>query len=119
MIGTLTGGGGHMHWTRSTVIGAALLVGMACVHSRRTPTGAPAEPAQCERMRELALENTTITVAERVTGGTFAPPGARDSIRSLPPFCRVAGGVPPPPPPHHPVPGGRPPPGGDAQLVRG
>jgi Tannase and feruloyl esterase len=33
-------------------------------------------------------------VAERVTGGSF-PPGAKDAIRNLPPFCRVAGKIAP------------------------
>ena len=44
-------------------------------------------------MGALRLDYTVISVAEPVTGGAFLPPGARDSIRDLPPFCRVAGEI--------------------------
>src|ERR1043166_3921602 len=53
---------------------------------------APKTAADCQRLRTLRLENTTIAVAEAVTGN-FAAPGSRDTIRDLPPLCRVAGEI--------------------------
>lgn len=46
--------------------------------------------ANCEGLAGSTLEHTTISVAEPVPAGTFAPPyGA--PLTSLPAFCRVAG----------------------------
>src|SRR5262245_28462167 len=48
--------------------------------------------ADCQQLRALRLENTTISAAEAVRG-SFTPPGSRDTIRNLPAFCRVAGEI--------------------------
>ena len=49
----------------------------------------PAETVACERLADLKLPNTTITLAQRLPAGTFVPPvGA--TIPDLPAFCRVA-----------------------------
>ena len=47
--------------------------------------------ADCDALKSLKLENTTITVAEPVTSGTLTILDSRPSFTSLPPFCRVAG----------------------------
>ena len=59
-----------------------------------------AEAATCESLTGLKLENTTITVAQTIAAGAFAPPaGPRgrggpepqaNPYRDLPAFCRVA-----------------------------
>ncbi len=49
----------------------------------------PAVPVACESLAELKLPHTTITVAQRVAEGTFAPPSGT-TIPNLPAFCRVA-----------------------------
>jgi feruloyl esterase len=41
------------------------------------------------------LPDTTIRTAEAVTSGSFTPPGSRNAITNLPPFCRVAGEIAP------------------------
>ena len=53
--------------------------------------------APCESLASLKLKNATVTAAQRVAGGVFAPPvaapaqGARGtSFNDLPEFCRVA-----------------------------
>src|SRR5579864_7128518 len=53
--------------------------------------------ASCEGLASLTLKNATVTAAQRVAGGVFAPPvaapaqGARGtSFKDLPEFCRVA-----------------------------
>jgi feruloyl esterase len=43
----------------------------------------------CAALASLAVQDTTITVAETVSGPSFTPPGAR-AIERLPAFCRVA-----------------------------
>src|SRR5262245_50176190 len=50
--------------------------------------------ADCKRLGALRLTNTTLTVAE-VISGSFAVPGSRDTIRDLPAVCRVAGEIQP------------------------
>lgn len=52
--------------------------------------------ATCERLNALSLPNTTITLAQPVDAGAFAPPiagqGAQPAaiFKQLPAFCRVA-----------------------------
>ena len=53
--------------------------------------------ASCESLSSLALPDTTITMAQSVAAGAFAPPaGGRGkgdpaaAFRNLPAFCRVA-----------------------------
>ncbi len=46
--------------------------------------------ADCAAMKDLKLEATTVTMAEPVTSGTVAVPGA-PPVEGLPAFCRVAG----------------------------
>ena len=62
----------------------------ACGRSVPVNTSAP---TQCEQLAAVKLENTTIDSAERITRGAFTAPGARDSLASLPPFCRVTGEI--------------------------
>jgi len=53
-------------------------------------TGLPAQAAMtCEQLATLALPDTTITVAQTVTGGTFVPPDGNPTLTGLPEFCRV------------------------------
>jgi feruloyl esterase len=48
--------------------------------------------ATCEGLAELKLPNTTITAAQSVAAGAFAPPsGSATPYKDLPAFCRVAG----------------------------
>lgn len=53
--------------------------------------------APCESLLKLQLKDTSIRVAEQVTGGTFTPPGNAGAkpVTDLPPFCRVAGSISP------------------------
>ncbi len=51
----------------------------------------------CEDLSALSLPNTSIRLAERVTGGSFAPPGGGGAQTGLPAFCRVAGTISPVP----------------------
>jgi feruloyl esterase len=57
----------------------------------------PAQPSavRCARLAEQALPTTTITTAQAVTSGSFAPPGSANPLPNLPPFCRVAGVIAP------------------------
>ena len=50
----------------------------------------PLHAADCAALKDLALPNTTITLAEHVTSGTLAPPDTAP-LNKLPAFCRVAG----------------------------
>jgi feruloyl esterase len=52
-----------------------------------------ARPIACEALAGLRLPDTTLSVTERVTGGSFTPPGTTAAITGLPPFCRVAGTI--------------------------
>jgi len=47
--------------------------------------------ADCDGLKSLKLENTTITLAETRTSGTLAISDSRPSFTGLPPFCRVTG----------------------------
>ena len=46
--------------------------------------------ADCAALKQLSLQNTTITLAESVTSGTLTPSGA-EPLNKLPALCRVAG----------------------------
>ncbi len=64
-------------------------------------------PSACAALARLNLPNTSITDAEEVAAGTFAPPpgafifplppGAPSPFWGLPPFCRVTGKIAPVP----------------------
>jgi feruloyl esterase len=61
---------------------------------------APSYAATCESLARLTLDNTKITIAEQVSPGAFAPPGARQggaprAYATLPAFCRVAATITP------------------------
>jgi feruloyl esterase len=43
----------------------------------------------CEKLKSMALRETTITIAETVGAGNFSPPSGA-AIKDLPAFCRVA-----------------------------
>lgn len=47
--------------------------------------------ADCAALKNLKLENTTLTHAEAVTSGTLAVSEQEAPMHGLPPFCRVAG----------------------------
>jgi tannase/feruloyl esterase len=47
--------------------------------------------ADCTGLKNLKLDDTTITLAELVTSGSLEIEGAGVPMRDLPPFCRVAG----------------------------
>jgi hypothetical protein len=52
--------------------------------------------ATCEGLADLKLPNTTITLAQSVDAGAFAPPtGSPAPYKDLPAFCRVAGVIKP------------------------
>ena len=68
-----------------------LAVLIAAVTFKATPVAA----ATCESLTSLSLPNTTITLAQTVSAGTFTPPGSTASqqnppLAGLPSFCRVA-----------------------------
>ena len=89
----------------------------ACNARLPSSTQAPAQPGapqdrslagtSCGDLAKLNLPNTTITAAEDVAAGAFAPPndrfyppappGAPTPYGRLPPFCRVAGTIAPVP----------------------
>jgi feruloyl esterase len=55
-----------------------------------------ADAAPCETLAKIALPHTTITAAEQIPAGAFAPPGARPAgtpvpaiYAKLPEFCRI------------------------------
>ncbi len=49
----------------------------------------------CSGLAAQQLPNTTISVAQAVTSGSFTPSGRRNAITNLPSFCRVAGVIEP------------------------
>src|SRR4051794_31259513 len=54
--------------------------------------GLPACAAvDCQSLGALHLQSTTVSLAQTVPAGDFAPPGGADPLRSLPAFCRVVG----------------------------
>jgi feruloyl esterase len=49
--------------------------------------------ADCDAIANLALPNTTISIAASLPAGAFTPPGAKTPLNNLPAFCRVAGSI--------------------------
>ena len=61
------------------------------VEPPRLPERSPVDAAACARLASLHLPNATVTSAQAVPGGKFAPPAGVDgSFADLPAFCRVA-----------------------------
>ena len=69
---------------RSLAIAIAALGGLAA-----TSTTAAGAPVPCAQLATISLPETTITAAEDVPAGEFAPPAGPRQAR-LPAFCRVA-----------------------------
>ncbi len=71
-----------------------LAAGVCVLLSALTTHGHALNPASsCESLSSLALPNTSITLAQVVPAGTFAPPAtgpATPQFSQLPAFCRVA-----------------------------
>jgi feruloyl esterase len=69
-----------------------LLVGACETKEPARPAEGPS-PASCEALAKLALQDTTISSAELVAAGAFAPPGKPGApsqpFDDLPAFCRV------------------------------
>jgi feruloyl esterase len=90
---TLADGPAMLRPTARTTAAILIVTGLA---------GVPrvAQAASCESLASLSLPNTTITLAQSVSAGTFAVPaesrrfqrgrGAAPEIPNLPAFCRVA-----------------------------
>jgi Tannase and feruloyl esterase len=58
----------------------------------------PAAAQDCEKLAGLRLANTSITAAQSVAPGAFAPPtGSAAPFKDLPGFCRVTGVIKPTP----------------------
>ncbi len=69
---------------------------LACSFLLPTLASAADAPRTCASLRQLALPNVTITVAEPVAAGMFTPPDLKPDekvppvFKSAPAFCRVA-----------------------------
>jgi tannase/feruloyl esterase len=68
---------------------------LAVLFAASTLLARSANAATCESLTALSLPNTTITLAQAVSAGTFTAPGssaaqANPSLANLPAFCRVA-----------------------------
>ena len=84
-----------------SLFAVALAIGWMSAACSRQP------PSECAALARLNLPNTTITAAEDVAAGAFAPPpgaltlpappGAPSPYGAMPPFCRVAGSIAPVP----------------------
>jgi feruloyl esterase len=95
--------GGGASWLVRRLCGAALacvlaLAAMACGGTQRVE-GQPG-PVPCEQLTALLLPGTTITAAESVAAGGFAPPATgrgggagAPQFGDLPAFCRVTADV--------------------------
>lgn len=70
----------------------AALIPAATLAQTATAQASPRTASDCDRLRALKLANTTIVVAERVSG-SFGVPSSRDTIRELPALCRVGGEI--------------------------
>ena len=53
-----------------------------------------AEPDRCAQLSQLKLADTTVTIADSIPAGDFAPPYG-ERIEKLPAFCRVTGVIKP------------------------
>ena len=78
-----------------TSVHARALVMSVCVLASTAPA-AIAQTTGCEGLADLKLPTTTITMAQSVAAGAFAPvSGSTPLFKSLPAFCRVAGVITP------------------------
>ena len=73
---------------------AAVMAAAASLVWAQAPSSAPAsqEPptSACDRLRSLATADTTVTVAQEVGAGPFAPPGSTgQAVDVRAPFCRL------------------------------
>ena len=88
----------HMHKDRRvlpTLFAACSVVLAACGGSDDPPASPPpATASSCSSLAGVTVADTTITTAEEVAGGTFAPPTGA-ALTDLPSFCRVAATVKP------------------------
>ena len=74
----------------AAAVASALLLG-AAAGGASSPATAPAPAATpCERLIGLELPDTSITAAERVRAGSFAPAGGAAPV-DVPAFCRALG----------------------------
>jgi hypothetical protein len=62
--------------------GIVCMLGLACTTLRA---------ADCGALKNLALENTTILLAQTVSSGTLEVSEQEPPVQGLPPFCRVTG----------------------------
>ena len=78
-----------------TIFAPLLCAGVCIIVFASTITAA----TSCENLASLKLQDTTITLAQTVAAGAFAPPvgpggrgfpGLADAFKDLPAFCRVA-----------------------------
>jgi feruloyl esterase len=76
---------------RTSALVAAILPAAFTSMARQQTTPSVA----CASLADQRLPNTTITVAEAITSGSFTPPGSSNPMNNLPPFCRVAGVIAP------------------------
>jgi feruloyl esterase len=69
-----------------------IAVACALLLAAAVPDRSLGAAASCASLSRLVLPNTTITLAQAVDAGPFTPPspGAAESARMLPAFCRVA-----------------------------
>ena len=86
-----------MRIVRATLIAVTLAI-LAGSQIQAAPSSAAAGPTSCESLVSLALPHASITSAQPVAAGAFAPPGAgrggsgrgaTNPYASLPAFCRV------------------------------
>jgi tannase/feruloyl esterase len=74
----------------TALLGATLAMVFVSVTQAQTNSA-----AACASLADQRLPNTTITVAQAITSGSFTPPGSTNAITNLPPFCRVGGVIKP------------------------
>ena len=75
--------------TRRLVVAVQVLSCLTMLPSRAIGGPAAAAPVPCAELARLSLPNTTVTAAEEILAGDYAPPsGPRQA--NLPAFCRVA-----------------------------
>lgn len=78
-----------------------ILLGGSVIHleaaRRPGPVSSDTSACSCERLAAMNFAGTSITAAERVVSGNFAPPGSSQPIPALPAFCRVTATLKPTP----------------------
>jgi len=72
-----------------TLVALLLGCGPALVHA------ANAANVDCARLAHLEFKNAHVLSAETLSGPSFLPPGAKEPLEGLPPFCRVTGVIAP------------------------